>query len=330
MDRKGQMDRRGQMGRSAMNGGSSRVVLITGASSGIGRATALLAAGRGDHLVLLARGEGPLADIAQECEASGAASVMVLAADVADDAAVHRAVAAVLDRHGALDAVVHSAGVVAYGRLPDVPTDVFDHVVRTDLLGSANVARAVLPSMRDRDHGHLVLLGSLLGQMAPPYMSAYAVSKWGVRALARILVIENRDRRGVHVSLVSPGGVDTPIYLQAANYLGQVGRPPPPVLSPEKVARVVIRTIDRPKARVQVGAFNPLMIFGFSALPGLFDSLVRPLFEVAATDARQSVGAGTGNVFSSVADGNRLRGAQGNPVRSIVAGVWRKLRGHRQ
>jgi len=312
-----------------LNGAPSRVVLITGASSGIGRATALLVAGRGDHLVLVARGEGPLAEVAEECAGAGAASVMVLSADVADDAAVQRAVAAALDRHGTLDAVVHSAGVVAYGRLPEVPTDVFDRVVRTDLLGSANVARAVLPGMRDRDHGHLVLLGSLLGQMAPPYMSAYAVSKWGVRGLARMLVIENRDRRGVHISLVSPGGVDTPIYLQAANYLGQVGRPPPPVLSPEKVARVVMRTIDRPRARVQVGVFNPLIIFGFSALPGLFDSLVTPLFEVAATDTRHAVGPGTGNVFSSASDGNRLRGAQGNPVTSIVAGVRRKIRGRR-
>ena len=307
-----------------------RVVVVTGASSGIGLATALAAAERGEHVVLLARGPEALERAADQCRAAGAASVRALPADVADDVAVRAAVAAVVEEFGRVDAVVHSAGLVAYGRFEDVPVETFDHVVRTNLLGSANLARAVLPGMRERDAGTLVLIGSLIGYIAPPYMSAYAVSKWGVQGLARLLQVENRDRPGVHVSHLAPGGVDTPIYLQAANYLGEVGRPPPPVVRPEKVAAAALRLLDHPRRRVQVGPANRLTILGFQLLPGVFDRIVTPLFEIAALDVRRRAAGVTGNVFGSVPAGNRLRGGQGSPVPSIAAGVRAKLRRTRQ
>ena len=119
--------------------------------------------------------------------------------------------------------------------------------------------------MRERNAGTLVLIGSLIGYLAPPYMSAYAVSKWGVRGLARLLQVENVDRDGVHVCHLSPGGVDTPIYLQAANYLGWVGRPPPPVVSPERVARAALRLLDHPRPRIQVGPANWLTMAALHA-----------------------------------------------------------------
>lgn len=302
-----------------------RVVVVTGASSGIGLATALQAAEHGDHVVLLARGPEALADAVRQCEERGAASVLAVPTDVADDAQVQAAVTGVLAEHGRIDVVVHSAGLVAYGRFEDVPVDVFDRVVHTNLLGAANVARAVLPGMRARNAGSLVLIGSLIGYIAPPYMSAYAVSKWGVRGLARLLKVENEDRDGVHVSHLSPGGIDTPIYLQAANYLGQVGRPPPPVVTPERVARAALRLVDHPRARIQVGPINWPTIWGFNLLPGVYDRIVTPLFEVGATDVRRRTGEVTGNVFGSVPDGNRLRGGQGSPLTSIAAGLRAKL-----
>jgi short-subunit dehydrogenase len=304
----------------------SRVVLVTGASSGIGRATAREAARRGDHVLLLARDLVTLEEAAQECRALGAASARPLPVDITDAAAVQATVAEVQRDLGRIDAVVHSAGVVAYGRFEQVPADVFAGVIRTNLLGTANLARAVLPQMRDRNAGHLILLGSLIGHIAPPYMSAYAVSKWAVRGLARELVVENRDRPGVHIGLVSPGGVDTPIYLQAANYLGQVGRPPPPVVSPEKVARRALRLIDHPRARVQVGAANRLIATGFGVFPAVYDAIVTPMFVNAATDRRQQVDPGTGNVLGSVPSGNRLHGDQGSAVADIIGNLLTAVR----
>lgn len=307
----------------------SRVVLVTGASSGIGRATAREAATRGDHVILVARGIGPLEEAAAECRSLGAASARVIAADVSDAAAVTSAVDEVIRELGRIDAVVNSAGVVAYGRFEDVPVTVFDAVLRTNMLGSANIVRAVLPGMRERNSGTIVLLGSLIGHIAPPYMSTYTVTKWAVRALARELQIENRDRSGVHIGLVSPGGVDTPIYLQAANYLGWVGRPPPPVVSPEKVAHAALRLMDHPRPRVQVGAANRFIAAGFGTFPHIYDAIVTPMFTAAATDRRSPVEPGTGNVLGSAPQANRLHGEQGSPLASIVGGMLAALKARR-
>jgi len=198
----------------------TRVVLVTGASSGIGRAVAERAAARGDALVLVARDLDALDAVAEECRVRGAADVRVEAVDVRDDDAVARVVADAVDQHGRLDAVVHSAGVVAYGRMEEVPVEVFDGVLRTNLFGAANLARHVLPVLRAQRGGHLVLVGSVLGDIAAPLMTAYVVSKWAIRSLGRQLALENRDLPGVRISVVSPGGVDTPIYESAANYVG--------------------------------------------------------------------------------------------------------------
>lgn len=303
-----------------------RVVLITGASSGIGLAAARQAAERGDHVVLLARGRGPLEAAAEQCRALGAASARAVAVDVLDAPGVETLLAEVRSALGRIDVVVHSAGVVAYGRFEEVPAEIFDTVVRTNALGSANVARAVLPDMRARNAGTLVLIGSLIGQITPPYMSAYAISKWAVRALARELQIENRDRRGVHVCIVSPGGVDTPIYLQAANYLGPVGRPPFPVVSPERVAAVALRLAEHPRPRVQVGAANGVIALGFTLFPWVYDAIVTPMFSNAAMDRRQTVEPGAGNVLNSVPRLNRLHGEQGNPLLSLASNLLATLK----
>ena len=302
---------------------AARVVVVTGASSGIGRAVSVQAASEGDAVVLMARAEGPLLQVAEECRRAGAADVLVLPTDVGDDGSVGRAVAAVVDALGRIDAVVHSAGVVAYGRTEEVPADVFDAVVRTDVLGAVNVARHVLPLFRQRGRGSLVLVGSVIGHIAVPGMTPYVVSKWAVRALARQLQLENRDRPGVHVAHVAPGGVDTPIYRQAANYSGFAGRPPPPVSSPERVARVALRLTRAPRPARQVGLANGVMRFGFSVAPRIFDRLVGPLFAVAGKDRTAPRPPTTGNVLAPVPGGNRLNGDQGNAVAGVVRNVLR-------
>ncbi|MFC5677424.1 SDR family NAD(P)-dependent oxidoreductase [Aeromicrobium endophyticum] len=307
--------------------GAARVIVVTGASSGIGRATAVQAAERGDHVVLVARGRAALELVAQECRDRGAASAMVVPTDVGDDAAVAACFAQVLAEHPVIDAVVNSAGVVAYGRSEEIPAEVFDGVLRTNLIGSVNVARHVMPVLRRQQAGTLVLIGSLIGHIAVPSMSPYVLSKWGVRALARQLKVENRDLPDVHVAYVSPGGVDTPIYEQAATYDGYLGRPPPPVAGPDKVARIALRRLDHPRARTQVNLSNDLIRFGFSALPGVFDRLVGPLFRLAAMEGTTRVDATEGNVLTSVEAGNQPRGSQGNPLVGIARNASALVRG---
>lgn len=304
----------------------TRVVLVVGASSGIGRAAAHQLADRGDHLVLVARGSGPLLDAARECQGRGAASVTTAAVSVADAEAIDELVQETVDRLGRLDAVIHSAGVVAYGRFEEIPKSVFDAVLETNVVGAANVARAVLPIMRRQKHGTIVLVGSVLGNIAVPTMTPYVVSKYALRSLGRQLALENRDIAGVRVCTVSPGGVDTPIYAQAANYLGHPGRPPAPVDSPHKVASCAVRALDHPRDRISVGIANPLMRFGFTAVPWVFDAIVEPIFRAAAIEERP-LAATTGNVLFPDESLEAVDGGEGQGVRETLLGVAKQLAG---
>jgi NAD(P)-dependent dehydrogenase (short-subunit alcohol dehydrogenase family) len=300
---------------------------VTGASSGIGLATALAAASEGDHVVLAARGAEALDRAERQCKDAGAASTLAVPTDVGDDAAVEALVDLVLNRYDHLDAAVNAAGVVAYGRVEDVPPEVFDGVLRTNLHGSVNVARHVVPVLRRQGHGTLVLVGSVIGHISVPSMSAYVLSKWGVRALAGQLRTENRDRPGVHFVYVAPGGVDTPIYTQAANYSGFVGRPPPPVASPARTAGQIIRRFDHPRLPSQLTGANDVIRFGAQYLPWLYARMIGPFFPVGATDLTRPVEPTPGNVLTSQEDGNRLLGDPGGALVGILRNVRRRLEG---
>ncbi|QIM19871.1 SDR family NAD(P)-dependent oxidoreductase [Phycicoccus sp. HDW14] len=201
--------------------------VVTGASSGIGRATALRLARDGVAVVATGRDLASLEVVVDACRAlGGSARAEVL--DVRDDAGVRRVLDEAAAEHGRDLAVVHAAAVVAYGHFEEVPAEVMSDVVDTDVLGTVNVARAALRAFRRTGGGHLVVVGSLLGEIATPYMSPYVLSKWAVHGLVRTLQIETRDRVGTEVSLVSPGGIDTPVYRQAATVLGRHGAPPRP------------------------------------------------------------------------------------------------------
>src|SRR5215218_5115482 len=287
--------------------GDPQTVLVTGASSGIGRATALGLAERGARIVLVARGREPLEEAAAEARAADAGEVLVCPADVTDEDAVRAAVDAALDRFGRLEGVIHAAQVMAYGTIEELPQDVFEKVVDTSLHGTANVARVVLPVFREQGAGHLVVVNSLLGSVATPLMGSYIAAKWGQLGLVRVLQQETRDAPGVKVSILQPGGVDTPIYAQAASWTGSTGRPPPPVYSAERLGRRVVALLDRPRRQVQAGIFNPLITAGFRLLPGVYDFLVGPMIQLLAI-AGDDVPPTEGNVFGSRPEGNATEG----------------------
>ena len=116
--------------------------------------------------------------------------MLAVPADVTERDAVERLFEAIYARYGRLDAVVNSAAVVAYGRFEDVPAEVFDQVVAINLVGAANVARTALRRFKADGAGQLVVVGSLLGQIATPWMSPYATTKWALHGLARTLQVE--------------------------------------------------------------------------------------------------------------------------------------------
>jgi short-subunit dehydrogenase len=291
-----------------------RTVMVVGATSGIGRSVAHQLAGQGARLVLAARSPETLEQTRQECVGRGAAATLTVPTDVGVHEDVEKLFAQARERFGRLDGVVHGAAVIAYGRFEDVPAEVFDKVITTNVLGTANVARSALQVFHEQQGGSLVLIGSVLGKIATPYMSTYSTSKFAVQGLARILQIEARETPGVQVSLVSPGGVDTPVYDQAGSYLGRHGNPPPPVSAPETVAAKVVAALDKPGRDISAGPVNWVMVTGFRMLPAVYDVLVGPMMRRLGL-GKPGVESGPGNVFEPV------------PEKESVHGRWPHLLG---
>lgn len=231
--------------------------MVTGASSGIGRAAALLLAEGGAHLVLVARRRAALEAVAADCvERSGRrSSVLPIAADVADSAAVEDVAARTIERFGRIDGWVSAAGVTGFGPLLDTPLRDIERVLQVNLMGTVHGARAALPRMIEQGSGVLVNVSSLLGVVAPPFAGPYAMSKFALRGLGVTLRSELRMAgvRGVHVGTLLPAAIDTPIYAAAANATGRRPQPPPPVYSPDRAARSVVAMLRRPRREMIAG-----------------------------------------------------------------------------
>ncbi|MBD8059000.1 SDR family NAD(P)-dependent oxidoreductase [Cellulomonas sp. JH27-2] len=313
-------------------------VVVVGASSGIGRATAHRLAARGRSLVLASRSGTTLEVVAAECRSIADRHgvpdlrVSVVPADVTDRASIDELLARARADHGSVAAVVTTVAVVAYGRFDVVPAEAFDRVVAVNFLGTANVARSALATFAEQRGGHVVIVGSLLGRIATPWMSTYVSSKWAVHGLARTLQIEARGMRGVHVSVISPGAVDTPVYSQAGAYGGHTGRPPPPVSRPEAVARAIVRVLDRPRRTASVGIANPVAAAGFRLLPGVYDRIVRPAMYAGGL-SRGHVSPRPGNLWNPTPSGEAVHGTWGRhwlrPVGVATAGVAALVVGRR-
>ncbi|MEP6853763.1 MAG: SDR family NAD(P)-dependent oxidoreductase [bacterium] len=286
-------------GRPTSESGRPRIVVITGGSSGIGLASAREFCRRGDRVVLAARDASSLEAAARRCRPETDEPVGTVVCDVTDRDSVATMVEHVIAEHGQIDVVVHSATVMAYGEIEKLPAEVFERVVDTAVKGTANLARVVLAAFRERHRGTLVIVNSLLGSVSTPYMGAYVTAKWGQLGLARTLQLETRDERDIHVCIVAPGGVNTPIYVQAANVTGRRPRPPWPVLQPETLGRVVAGVADRPRRFVSIpaGPANPLIVAGFRFVPWAYDLLVGPMLRLAGLQRGPSE-VTDGNVLS--------------------------------
>lgn len=305
-------------------GPGASVVWVTGASSGIGRAVAHACAARGDHLVLSSRAPGVLAEVEAECLARGAASAVVAPLDVTDGDAVRETADAAVSRHGRLDLVVSSAGVAAYARAEESEDATFDRVVEVNVLGTHRVAAAALRVFRRQGRGRLVVVGSVLGRVAVPWMGAYVASKWAVRGLVRVLRTENADVPGIGITLVAPGGVSTPVYDQAANAVGRRPKPPFPVARPERVAATVLRAAAAPgrgPREMGVGWANPAIVAASTLAPGLWDRFITAGMSVGGLSRTEvSVGepARSGNLHEPRPDLERLRRDRGTRPDQVV------------
>jgi NADP-dependent 3-hydroxy acid dehydrogenase YdfG len=228
-------ERSGQQAAPAL---AERLAVVTGASSGIGRATALLLAGSGARVVLVGRSVAPLEQAAAEI---GGEQAVVCSADVATEEGLERVREAT---GGVPDIVVHAAGAFELAPLAEMTVASFDRMVAVNLRGAFLLMRGFLPGMLARGTGHIVTIGSIAGRQAFPHNGAYSASKFGVRGLHAVLAAELRGT-GVRATFVEPAATDTPLW-DAVDAERSPGLPPrSAMLDPHAVAEAVLFAVTR-------------------------------------------------------------------------------------
>jgi short-subunit dehydrogenase len=298
------------------------VIVITGASSGIGVATAYEFARRGASLVLAARREPRLQEIAEGCRKMGA-QVLVGPVDVTHEPVVQNLARLAVESFGRLDVWINNAAVSLFGRFEETPIQDFKRVIETNLFGYVHGARAALPHFRQQGSGVLINVASIVGKVAQPYTSAYVMSKHAVRALGMSLRQELADARDIHVCTVMPASIDTPIFQHAANYMGRAIKPISPVYSAESVAKAIFRLTVHPRREVFVGGSSRILNFLNTVLPGVTERLMR--FSVDRGHFKKEIQEATpGNLYKPMPLGYGISGgwkqSQTIPVGAIAAG----------
>ena len=231
-----------------------QVVVITGASSGIGLSTARMAADRGAKLVVAARSEDELRRLTDELEASGTDAEYVVA-DVRDRDDVREIRRVAEETYGGFDTWINVPGVSIYGKLADVPVeemrDQFDVNVWGLLYGSLEAADHFTSADRD---GAIINMGSIASERAVPLQGGYSASKHAVKAFTETLRMElEKEGAPVAVTLIKPSGIDTPFPEHARNHMDEAATLPAPVYAPETVARAILHAAEHPQHEVTVG-----------------------------------------------------------------------------
>ena len=257
-----------------------QVIVITGASSGIGLATARLAARRGARVVMAARNGNDLNAAAEEIRANGG-RVLAVATDVSDEAAVSRLGEAALLEFWGIDTWVNNAGLSIYGKLTDVPLADKRKLFDVNFWGVVHGCRTAIRLMKDRG-GVLINIGSEVSDVAIPLQGMYSASKHAVKGYTDALRIElEHDRIPIAVTLVKPSAINTPFTEHARNYL-EDGVPslPPPVYAPEVVAEAILRCAEKPVRDVFVGGSGRVQAAIGHVAPRLADTwLERTMFK---------------------------------------------------
>jgi len=251
---------------------TGRVVVVTGASGGIGRAVVRELAARGDRLALLARGETGLAAAAREVVEHGG-DPLVIPVDVSDAEAVEAAAAQIEARLGPIDVWVNVAFVSVFGRFADIRPEEYRRVTEVTYLGYVYSTMAALRRMQLRDRGTIVHVGSALAYRGVPLQTAYCGAKHAIQGFHESLRAELlHDGSKVRVTMVQLPAVNTPQFSWVRSKLAQRAQPVPPIYQPEVAARAVVHAIDHPDRREYwVGGSTVATLLGNAVAPGLLD-----------------------------------------------------------
>ncbi len=256
---------------------SEQVIVITGATSGIGLATARLAAEQGARLVLAARGEDALRRLSDRIQTTGGQAVFA-AVDVGQPDAAAQLAKLAEETFGGFDTWMNNAGVSIYGRLEDVPVEDMRRLFDTNYWGVVYGSLEAVKHLKEKG-GALINIGSVLSDRAVPLQGGYSAAKHAVKGFTDSLRMElEHEGAPISVTLVKPGPIDTPYIHHAKNYMDAEPTHVPPVYSPESAAKAILHAASHPTRDVFVGgAAKGMSAFGQRA-PRLTDKAMERIF----------------------------------------------------
>jgi short-subunit dehydrogenase len=250
-----------------------QVIVLTGASSGIGLVTARMAAKRGARLVLAARGEDALRRLTEEIEENGGQAAYVVA-DVGTEKDVHQIARVATERFGGFDTWINDAGVGIFGRVLDVTTKDHRRLFQTNYWGVVYGSLEAARHLRTRG-GAIINIGSVVSDRVVPLQGVYSTSKHAVKGFTDALRMElEADDAPVSVTLIKPTSIDTPFTHHARNYLDEEPSLPPPVYAPELVAEAILHCCETPERDVVVGGGGKMIVTMEKYAPRLADKMM--------------------------------------------------------
>ena len=292
--------------RQQLNG---RTIVVTGASSGVGRGVALALARHGANLVLAARRTEALEALAVEVQALGVAALAV-PIDVADVAQMTALAEQAEQRFGRIDGWINNAGVVAVGRFEEVPLEDHLRLLDTNVKGVVIGPHLALQRFRRQGYGRLVNVASVDGEIPHAYQASYSASKAAVLSLGRVLQQELRRGRqpNIQLSTVLPWALDTPIWGHAATYTGHRADLPTKD-SPDKAVQAIVGALLQPQKEITVGYKAKLAYWGHRLAPELNERLTAAAVQRAEIDWNPAKAATSGNLQQPDQAGRTIRGS---------------------
>jgi short-subunit dehydrogenase len=254
---------------------NEQVMVITGATSGIGLTTARMAADEGARLVLASRSADALDQLASELRRKGT-QVATVAADVGKPEDVERIGQTAMERFGRVDTWVNNAGISIFGRIEEVPLEDQQRVMQTNFWGVVHGSLEAVKRMKTRGGGALINVGSEVSDRSVPLQGVYSASKHAVKAYTDALRMElEKEGAPMSVTLIRPAAIDTMFTVHAKNYMEKEPALPPPIYAPELVAEAILYAAQNQKRDIYVGGHSKFASVGEFTMPRTLDRFMR-------------------------------------------------------